>query len=43
MRVRALVWVGENGMSFVWECVVGCIVAYPTSPISPPVLGSGAG
>ncbi len=25
-----MVWVGEDGMSFVWECVVGCIGAYPT-------------
>ena len=38
-----MVWVGEDGMSFVWECVVGCIGAYPTSPSSPPALRSGAG
>ena len=38
-----MVWVGENGMSFVWECVGGCIGAYPTSPSSPPALRSGAG
>ena len=37
-----MVWVGEDGMSFVWECVVGCIGAYPTSPSSPPALRSGA-
>ena len=33
-----VVWVGEDGMSFVWECVVGCIGAYPTSPL--PLLRS---
>ena len=33
-----MVWVGEDGMSFVWECVVGCIGAYPTSPL--PLLHS---
>ena len=38
-----MVWVGEDGMSFVWECVVGCIGAYSTSPSSPPALRSGAG
>ena len=38
-----MVWVGEDGMSFVWECVVGCIGAYPTSPSSLPALRSGAG
>ena len=38
-----MVWVEEDGMSFVWECVVGCIGAYPTSPSSPPALRSGAG
>ena len=38
-----MVWVGEDGMLFVWECVVGCTGAYPTSPSSPPALRSGAG
>ena len=38
-----MVWVGEDGMSFVWECVVGCFGAYPTSPSSTPALRSGAG
>ena len=38
-----MVWVGEDGMSFVWECVVCCIKEYPTSPSSPPALRSGAG
>ena len=38
-----MVWVGEDGMSFVCECVVGCIGAYPTSPSSLPALRSGAG
>ena len=31
-----MVWVGGDGMSFVRECVVRCIGAYPTSPSSPP-------
>ena len=43
VRGGQVVWVGEDGMSFVWECVVGCIGAYPTSPSSPPALRSGAG
>ena len=30
-------------MLFGRECVVCCIGAYPTSPISPPALRSGAG
>ena len=38
-----MVWVGEDGMSFVWNCVARCIGAYPTSPSSPPALRSGAG
>ena len=38
-----MVWVEEDGMSFVWECVARCIGAYPTSPSSPPALRSGAG
>ena len=38
-----MVWVGEDGMTFVWECVACCIGAYPTSPSSPPALRSGAG
>ena len=38
-----MVWVGEDGMSFVWDCVARCIGAYPTSPSSPPALRSGAG
>ena len=38
-----MVWVGEDGMSFVWDCVACCIGAYPTSPSSPPALRSGAG
>ena len=38
-----MVWVGEDGMSFGWECVVCCIGVYPTSPSSPPALRSGAG
>ena len=37
-----MVWVGGDGMLFGWECVVGCIGAYPTSPSSPPALRSGA-
>ena len=37
-----MVWVGEDGMSFVWDCVACCIGAYPTSPSSPPALRSGA-
>ena len=38
-----MVWVGGDGMSFVWECVVCCIGAYPTSPSAPPALRSVAG
>ena len=38
-----MVWVGEDGMSFVWDCVACCNGAYPTSPSSPPALRSGAG
>ena len=38
-----MVWVGEDGMSFVWDCVACYIGAYPTSPSSPPALRSGAG
>ena len=38
-----MVWVGEDGMSFVWVCVACCIGAYPTSPSSPPALRSDAG
>ena len=38
-----MVWVGEDGMLFVWDCVACCIGAYPTSPSSPPALISGAG
>ena len=37
------VWVGGDGMSFVWDCVACCIGAYPTSLSSPPALRSGAG
>ena len=37
-----MVWVGEDGMSFVWDCVACCIGAYPTSPSSTPALRSGA-
>ena len=33
-----MVWVGEDGMSFVWDCVACCIGAYPTSPL--PLLHS---
>ena len=28
-----MVWVGGDGMSFVWECVACCIGAYSTSPL----------
>ena len=36
--------VGTKDWNAVWcECVVCCIGAYPTSPISPPALRSGAG
>ena len=38
-----MVWVGEDGMSFVWDCVACCIGVYPTSPSSRPALRSGAG
>ena len=38
-----MVWVGGDGMSFVWDCVVCCIGAYPTSPSAPPALRSVAG
>ena len=36
-------WVGEDGMSFVWDCVACYFGAYPTSPSSPSALRSGAG
>ena len=41
VRGGQVVWVGEDGMSFVWECVACCIGEYPTSPSSPPALRSG--
>ena len=38
-----MVWVGEDGMSFAWDCVGCCIGEYPTFPSSPPALRSGPG
>ena len=36
-------WVGRVGVLFGWECVECYIVAYLTTPFSPPALRSGAG